>query len=250
MEIERIVIFPDFQGKSSLKGFQRNLIETLGPDNTLIIPILNGSPAEELDRIAKEISNDWCKPIIAEKATSLMEVLMAGYSHVLDSFPETMVVRLDTAEHPINSINRLVYAANALGGMIIGDLEFDDSTLKEESIDRFIHLEIFPELYRQTTDGKLVLSCAHGFQVFPRGTLKPIFEAAQKIIEFAKEKSGEEIKWGLDGAMALGALLADIPVNVEKVSAIEPRNRTGEAIAKQYRNALRICMAGNCLLRR
>lgn len=170
---------------------------------------------------------------------------MTGYSKVADDYPERIIVRLDTAEHPIVAIPDLIRTATETRGMVIGDLRFDEATMRTGSVDEFAHLDLFPELYDQTTGGKLKISCAHGFQVFAPGICGRILPLALQIVEKTREKEGKSVAWGFDGAMALGAIACKdiIPVTVFPVQAEKMRDRSREKVASQFSGALKICLA-------
>lgn len=237
-----VVMFPDYRGEGSLGGFGGRILTVM--PNAIVVPVLNGLPREELRVISSRVSSLLCRPIVAESAEGLLSTLVQGYREVLTQYgEEATVVRLDTAEHPIASIPGLVQKALDTKGMVIGDLVFGPETLRSESIDEFAHLNLFPELYRQATGGRLSISCAHGFQVFAPLVLPVILPTALKIIELVKAKATGKVEWGFDGAMALGAIAAGVPVSVEGVPATTLRDRPGAKVANQFANALQMCLA-------
>ncbi len=239
-----VVMFPDHQGKDALDGeFVTRIKNTL--PKAVIVPILNGLPLAELATIAGKVSGS-CEPVVAADARGLLDTLIAGYVRVLGQYPLATVVRLDTAEHPVTDIPRLIEVAININGMAIGDLEFEPGTLRSDSIDEFAHLDLFPELYRQTTRGKLSISCAHGYQAFAPGVLRAVLTAAQCIVHRVQQELGP-ISWGFDGAMALGAVGIGTPVTVEKVEAQVLRDRPRAKVASQFAGALRMCLAAGQL---
>lgn len=243
-----VVMFPDYRGEAtrhSLDFVER--VKRVVP-NAVLVPVLNGLSKHNLDKIAVDAAATGFQPVVAAEADGLLDTLVAGYTSVVRSYGGATVVRLDVAEHPPEAMPNLVQEAEARKVMVIGDLAFGPSTFRKGSVDEFAHLDLFPELYRQFTGGRLIISCAHGYQVFAPGTLPKILERAQKIAACAQEIAGEKIKWGFDGAMALGAVAAKVQVVVKPVAAESLRDRPRQKVSQQFRAALSMCLAARQLL--
>jgi len=127
--------------------------------------------------------------------------------------------------------------------MVIGDLCFDPNTLIEGTPDWFAHLKYFPLLYGQFTEGKLSLSCAHGFNSFAPGVMTKVLHDAILMIGRAEEISGFPIFWGFDAAMVLAAYQLKVSVEIVSVPAQTVRNRDPKKITAQLNDTLMICLA-------
>ena len=241
--MQLVVMFPDHKALGCV-DFVRQITRVV-PD-AIVRPILNGLTDTELDAAAMRSEGD---PIIAHGAQGLRSTLSAGYEAIRwhHSHGTLPIVRLDTAEHPPEVIPDLARAAIECRGMAIGDLTFDEHTLREGSVDAFAHLHLFPDLYRQMTGGQLSLSCAHGFQAFAPGVMDRVFEQAMRIVTWASFDASEPIEWGFDGAMALAAVGLGIPIVVQPVRATVLRDRETAKIAQQFRRALQMCPAARTI---
>lgn len=236
-----VVMFPDFKGE----GVQSKFGGKICTLPFKLIPILNGLPEGEVQDLSEKLE-ELFSPVIS-LGKGLLSTLVDGYRYCLDNFPDHNIVRLDTAEHPVEAISTLLNEIEQGADMVIGDLDFSKgSHLREGSVDEFAHLDLFPILYGQYTNGKLPLSCAHGFQVFAPGKLAPIFEGAKKIVAEVEKEIGH-IEWGFDGAMALSAHMQGLSVKIVKVPAETLRDRPRKKIGEQFDRALRICRAAETL---
>lgn len=238
-----VVIFPDAKGQGVQGSFGGKILNQC-PDMRLV-PILNGLPPEQLKEIAKNASSSgYFEPIIS-LGKGLKSALVDGYSYAVNNYPDSFVVRLDTAEHPVEYIQTLLDKADEAGRiMIIGDLDFSGGDhLREGSIDQFAHLDLFPILYGQYSQGKLPISCAHGFQVFSPGVCEKVLLGALEIVTEVEKELGASAEWGFDGAMALSAYNLGVPVSIVKVSAETRRDRDRKKVADQFDRALRMCRA-------
>ena len=242
-----IVMFPDYKGEGSAGGFIEKILGVV-PD-AIVVPVLNGLTARGMDFISLEAERvEHCETVMAVSAKGLLSTLSMGYDTILDWYgDDVVVVRLDTAEHPVSAIPLLVRKAVEIQGMVIGDLTFGEETLRSESIDEFAHRDSFPELWRQYTGGRLALSGAYGFQVFAPGVLRNVYRFAQDIVREARTMTAEEIEWGFDGAMALSAIGFEPPVVVEGVPAVTLRDRPRAKVAQQFARALLMCRAAESL---
>ena len=232
-----VVMFPDFKGE----GIQSKFGGKICTLPFKLVPILNGLPTGEALELSRKLKGLFYPVISLGKG--LLSTLADGYQYCLDNFPDHVVVRLDTLEHPVEAITTLICEIERGVDMIIGDLDFSaGSHLREGSIDEFAHLDLFPVLYGQYTNGSLPLSCAHGFQVFAPGKLAQTFEGAKKIVAEAEKEVGH-IEWGFDGAMALSANKQGLNVKIVKVPAETLRDRPRKKIGEQFDRALRMCRA-------
>lgn len=246
----QVVMYPDYQGQGG-KGFIRKVREYAGQE-AIIVPILNGLPESTLEGMITDLIQDTTihpvAPVVC-RATGLRAALTTGYNHILYVLPfpyqDLCVVRLDTAEHDPSYIPFLAAESRAIRGMVIGDLDFSSGGhLESGTPDEFTHLLAFPELYWVFTEGKLPLSCAHGYQAFgSRAVLQLVFAVALTIVARVDEETGQQVTWGFDGAMALAATIVDVPVKIHPVPASTDRNRPWEKVRLQLRFALLMCRA-------
>jgi hypothetical protein len=241
--VTTLILFPDYasEGRRKQQAFVTLLRRTC-PD-AVIFPILNGAPAPKLKAAAGKLTD--CQPIIAAGARGLLDTLLIGYQTVLRDYNggQACVVRLDPSEHQPSAIPSLIEAAKRARGMAIGDLRFGSATLRPGSIDEFAQLDLFPALYRFATGGVLPLSGAHGFQVFAPDVLAQVLTSAQKIVALAGRRSQQPVLWGFDGAMALGAVGAGVPVVIRPVEAQVLRDRSRQKVAVQFEQAMQLCAA-------
>ncbi|MFA6422657.1 MAG: hypothetical protein WCV92_04635 [Candidatus Buchananbacteria bacterium] len=250
-----VAMFPSFKGdRATTPDFLTEIKGALPGHDTEVVPILNGFQTEEgacdAERLATELG---FQPIVTSPRfdclSGLAAALRQGYEYASRNDAE-VVVRLDTAEHPVNQIAGLVQAAIEIQGLAIGDLDFTGcpDLLDPESPEGFAHDHAFKELYRQTTKRQLCLSCAHGFQVIWRPSISKMLTEVDEIfnqvaLDLMATVQTEEIGWGFDGAWALSALAAKVPTTVVQVPAINKRDRPSAKVGKQLANALRVCRA-------
>lgn len=237
------VVFPDYKALG-IDEFSRRILEVV-PD-AIVVPVLNGAPEWELQNAANRIKEaSQVFPVVEYNGKGLASTLGHGYRSIsyYTLTRDRCVVRLDTVEHPVEEIPRLAQAAMECSGMAIGDLTFDEHTLRTDSIDEFAHRDLFPALFREMTSGRLALSCAHGFQAFAPGRLSKVFHAASIIRRRVELQAGQPLEWGFDAAMALAAVGLDVPVVVCPVQATTVRDRPREKIAVQFQRALQMCLA-------
>lgn len=238
-----VVMYPDYKALG-IVDFTRRIKEVV-PD-AIVVPVVNGLSESEFADAERTwwadcVSDDVL--VCAREAQGLLSTLQAGYSAIAQTYRDTPIVRLDTAEHPIEEIPRLARAAMDCGGMAIGDLAFDEHTLRKGSVDEFAHRDLFPTLFRETTSGRLAISCAHDFQAFAPGRLAGVFHGASLIRRRVELKKVHPIEWGFDAAMALAAVGLDVPVTVCPVQATTLRDRPRAKIAVQFSRALQMCLA-------
>ncbi len=145
MEGNFVVMFPDAEGRGLGEDFHEQIRLAMLP-RPVVVPIINGTNDKEMDAIADKFRNEWCHPVVASATTGLKDVLVLGYQHVLQEYPDSVVIRLDASEHPIRDISRLAKIAMDTNGMVIGDLDFFNGFLRKGSGDELAHRYIFPEL--------------------------------------------------------------------------------------------------------
>lgn len=248
------VLFPTSKGRAVTEAAKPTSfvarVRTSVPD-AVLMPILNNAEQALLEEAAGQAQDLGMDPIVSASPQGLLGALREGYDHALRrASPDDIFVRMDTAEHPPESIPRLIKAVEQVKfGVVIGDLDFSNGKLVAGSLDEWVHLQVFPELYGQATRSKLPLSCAHGFQVFnSRATLERTFYRALSIIGEVERELRDHISWGFDGAMAIAASQITT-VRVEKIPAETLRNREPEKIMSQLAAAMRIVRAAERLSR-
>ncbi|MEK9184078.1 MAG: hypothetical protein AAB890_03340, partial [Patescibacteria group bacterium] len=209
-----VVMFPDLKGQGVQSSFGGKILHF--QPQAKLIPVLNGLSAGEAQKLSKKLEGLFFP--VTSFGRGLLSTLVDGYQYCLNNFPDHVIVRLDTAEHPVEAIPALLREIERGADMVIGDLDFSKGCfqyLRENSIDEFAHLDLFPALYGQFTRGKLPLSCAHGFQVFAPGKLASIFEEAKNVVAEVEKEVGH-VEWGFDGAMALSAYHLGMNVEIVK----------------------------------
>jgi len=234
-------MFPSYRGNGVVQA-SKQLIEL--SNDFFIVPILNGLDKNELEKIAQAALPIFDPIIVDSSKRGVVDALIGGYKYILGKYPDLPIIRMDVDEHPLNwALKILEHVINAENSMIIGDLSFQSGMITDP-VDEFIHLQLFPELYRAFSHGKLPLSCAHGFQAFCNGSsCEVILRGAMDIISRAEQDLGAKVKWGLDGAMALTAVAIGSSVKIILVPAIVERKRTKEKAMEQFRNHLVITKA-------
>jgi hypothetical protein len=239
------IIFPDFEAEMITEHLPPGVFSdfiTVVHENyptAIIIPVLNGLAGKNLTEARKQAKNLGLTPALSKKK-GLLSALVTGYETAFE-VTSGPIIRMDTAEHPPEKILDLVQISLAKKAMIIGDLDFSDGGLVSGTADEILHLDAFPKLYSKTTGGKLSISAAHGFQIFPDAkTCKKIFINARKVVQAVAKDIGP-ISWGFDGAMALGAIASGIPVRVVKIPASTIRHRPPQKVADQYLAAKTLC---------
>ena len=243
-EREVVVMLPDFKGEWVMLVECEPVLSRRFEDFH-VVPVLNGSPADDLERVAEIAQGLGFEPLVTD-AQGLVASLIDGYAHVMEQYPGIDVVRMDTKEHPPIFIPELLAAARRVEGMAVGDLDFSSGHLTPDSPDEFVHLWTLPELTRQFSGGAFELSCAHGYQAFFGPALPPIFAGGHRIVLEAEREMREldldkpTIRWGFDVSMPLSAAFAGLDVEVVKVPATEPRNRSNQKIADQVSNITRL----------
>ena len=239
-------MFPDFKGTESKSPDTSNFIQRLkaAVPNATLVTILNGPNTDELWDIAAHCIDHGLVPVISTDPRGLLGAFVTGYEFLGGKYPDSPIVRLDTAEHPPEFIPELLQELEQYE-MVIGDLDFAAGNhLIHNSVDEFAHRDLFPMLFSLFTHGKLKLSCAHGFQAFRSGWGAAfILKAALRIVGSVEHSEDEVLTWGLDGAMALGAIARAYKTVVHPVPSESVRNRETRKVAHQTDNALRMLIA-------
>lgn len=243
MSDELVIMFPDLGGEGSLGTFGHQLVERYGESEAVhLVPVINGvSDADDRNRIVTGISPLF-EPAITTAGEGLVSALVAGYQHVLANYPDAAIVRLDTDEHPIALVPTLVQWAHECHGMAIGNLRVTPELLISGSADALFHAAC-PVLYGTASHRALPLSGVHGFQAFAPGACADVLEAALLMVERANRDGGPPLQWGLDGAMAMGAVAIGTPVYIANILATQPRQRPAEKVADQLNDFIRTVLA-------
>lgn len=209
-------------------------------------------PEAEIVAVVNGASETWMQPqvyddndvIVIRSKPGLLTALQFGYKYVAKNYPDLPVVRLDTAEHPLEHIPAMLQELRRAPDvkMIIGDLSFEiGRTLAAGTMDATAHLVVVPEIYRAASGGALPISGAHGFQAFATGADCALALAiADLIVDDVSERLGKTIGWGFDGAMALGALYAQLNPRILPVPAEQMRDRSTVKIMAQIEGAMQI----------
>lgn len=243
MRDKMVIMFPDYRAEGSLGEFGQTLLEKYGADGSVVlIPVINGFDDKEQQAQAVGKLSQLLRPIIVDGNPGQLHALRHGYEAVKEGYPLSTVVRMDTNEHPIEMIPVLAHEARACGGMAIANLKFGPGLVTPGSPEE-LFLAACPVLYGKATTNLLPLSGAHGFQAFAPDMLADIYEAAEEIVDRAHTESGPRLRWGLCGAMAMGAVGIDVPVKLIDLEAAKSRNRPAEKIAAQLIDFTRTVIA-------
>ncbi|MBP6879338.1 MAG: hypothetical protein KBF62_03145 [Candidatus Pacebacteria bacterium] len=249
-----IVIYPDRFAKHSLGDFGRNLLdysktkENIEHDFTFM-PIVNGGTLSEMESVVNLLSPAF-HPIISE-SKGLTQVLLDGYRKLVSLHADhgamhdtSMIVRMDTNEHPIDLITTLVELSG--GNLVIYGRKLD----KENASAEEIHANNFlwPKIYEAFTNERLRLSNTHGFQAFNMDTLENILPVAEKIISETEEMIGEKLSWGMDAIMALAAVSQRLYSGQFIYHTKEVRNRPKEKIEEQFINHVNLLITARKIL--
>ena len=153
MSDELVIMFPDLRGEGSLGAFGRELQQRYAEDEGVrLVPIINGVNPEELKWISAGL-HPKLTPAPVSGGPGLHHALIAGYQHVIASYPNAAIVKMDTNEHPVELVPALVERACACGGMAIGNLTFAPAAVAGSPDELF--LAVCPTLYATATKGKL-----------------------------------------------------------------------------------------------
>ncbi|MDD3774126.1 MAG: hypothetical protein PHW50_02510 [Patescibacteria group bacterium] len=240
MNANCIIVFPDYLGKACGGDFAKSLLKMY--PGIEVVAMVNGGTKYEMQEAAQTALPGIIPFITLSKG--VVASLLKSYEHIIANYPDDQsVVRLDTAEHPIEYVAALAAKAEEIGGMTIGDLDFAAGGLVPGSLDEAIHLIVFPEMYNYFSGGHFSISCAHGFQAYGGKVFETIVNGAWKIVQEAERKLGTFPQWGLDGAMALSAAMQNIPVEVIPVPAMSKRNRPTPKVFQQWEANYNICLA-------
>ena len=233
------VMIPDYQGKATMAAATHassiiaNILGTY--PRLMVVPVLNGDDQGKLLDVAKTTRSSRMLPIVGDYVErKLVGALMSGYARLANNCAaDDVVVRLDTAEHNVAHIGELAWQAEKHGA-VVGDLDFSvGGHLVEGTYDWFIHTDVFPELYGAMTEGKLRLSCAHGYQAYRAGVLKEILPMAKLLVERVEKNLNTTLTWGMDGIMAITAVSAFGTIHRMLIPAESDRNRSADKINAQ-----------------
>lgn len=237
-----VFIFPCYvaQGGSALEAVSvaraKEIAWTFG-DRIIPIPLVNGPG--DLKTAASKVAAGLYPLVVSREETQgrgLVGVLISGYRHVLENYPDRTVVRADP-DHSLAQVKIVYAAARSRGKMIVGDRDYKERTDLMSPYDYEVHTKLFPKLYGEATDGAVKLSCAHGLQAFgPQVSMQKMLDLAMYVIYRVEQSIGGPMKWGFDGLMALAAWRLGVSVEVIKFPAVEPRFRKDEKAQEQLEN--------------
>lgn len=238
------IVTPDYLGKATKESTDTNSfiskVHALYPDAT-VMPVINGMDSAEMHALADAAATDWLQPLVCtDNKRGMVGACLLAYDTILAEDPEPTIVKLDTGEHDPAYIGAVVAAAER-AGVAVGDLTFTDETLVPGTYDYWIHREVFPTLYGQFSDGRLRLTCAHGFQAYVR-PVGMIVDMAKKIMHEVERELGNPVGWGLDGAMAIAGI-AHTEVEIVPVPAQSKRDRKIDKINDQLGNHMQMLVA-------
>ena len=249
-----IVIYPDRFAKHSLGDFGRNLIdysktkENIEHDFTFM-PIVNGGTLSEMESVVNLLSPAF-HPIISE-SKGLTQVLLDGYRKLVSLHADhgaihdtSMIVRMDTNEHPIELITALVELSRGNLAIYGRKLDGENASVEEINANNFL----WPKTYEAFTNERLSLSNTHGFQAFDVKTLENILPVVEKIIFETEAIIGEKLSWGMDAIMALAAVSQRLYSGQFFYYINEMRSRPKEKIDEQFRNHINLLIVARKIL--
>jgi hypothetical protein len=224
-----VVLYPDFLGDGLACG---GFADRLRAEHDLVVALVNGP-----DPGALRPSSRSDVTVVVSPVSGLAPSLRHGYRAAASL--GDVVVRIDTAENPTERIKELAAAAVVHGGAI-GDLCFGDGTLRPGSADEHSQLDVFPEMFRRFTDGRLALTGTHGFQAWRSDVLADVVPVAEELWDAAASLG--PMRWAFDAAMALAADLVGNTPTVIQYPAFELRDRDRTKIAEQHDAVLRVLL--------
>lgn len=239
-----IVMYPDRMGKKSLGVFGKELLQLAeqNPETEFsFMPIINHGSEETtqpLHEIKKEVTGKGFKNAFTyEGRSGLSGILLRGYD-IFDfelgfKDPETIIVRMDTNEHPVSKIIEIATLAQNESCLSIFERELNEKNASPEEI--LANNQTFPCLYKAMTNGKVCLSNTHGFQAMSVGTLKKIWPHVRNLIPLNNS-------WGIDAVMALSASVAGVKIMQKSYYLEEKRDRGVEKIEEQLRSHVELLM--------
>lgn len=216
------VLYPDFAGEGTVAGFAERISE-LYPTAQVVAVVNGGNPPELPSRERFTV--------LRSERDGVVGALTVGYQYCMERDDLDVVVRLDTAEHPLEQIQEVADRA-AAGGGCIGDLDCR-SVQVVGSVDEYAQSDVVPALFAAATGGGLVLGGAHGMQGWRGDKLEVVFGEAASIHAAAAERFDGPLRWGFDAAMALAGLEHCEPLEVRRIDAEGPRNRQRSKVTAQ-----------------
>lgn len=225
-----VILYPDFCGHDLAPG---KFADEILPYYKNVVALVNGPQPAPVSR------NDIT--IVQSPVLGLAPSLRYGY-RAAAALGE-VVVRIDTAENPVEEIVALAKIASTHGAAVC-DLLFDPTSLREGSADEHSQLDVFPTMFRLFTQDKLSLSGTHGFQAWRSDVLQEVLPVAEELWDRASGPNNA-MAWGFDAAMVLAAdLVGRTPVVITR-PAIALRDRPRLKIAKQHEAVLRVLIEYN-----
>jgi hypothetical protein len=223
-------LYPDYLGENLQPG---GFADRLLVDYKNVVALVNGPHPEKLHPVHRDDVT-----VVVSPASGLAPSLRYGYRAASEL--GDVVVRIDTAENPTKRIFELAALAAEHGGAI-GDLYFDENTLRSGSADEHSQLDVFPTMFRLFTQGRLQLTGAHGFQAWSSKTLAEVLPVAEELWDRASD--GTSMRWAFDAAMALAADVVGSTPAVCGYPAFEVRDRDRFKIAEQHDAVLRVLLS-------
>ena len=234
-----IVMYPDRMGKHSLGDFGENLLNFTKnfPEITFQpTPIINGGEVTELRSIYEKVRKiGFDGATTYESEGGLSSILYRGYDWIefCEQNPDTIIVRMDTNEHPVSKIIEIATLAQNELCLSIFERELNEKNASPEEI--LANNQTFPCLYKAMTNGKVCLSNTHGFQAMSVGTLKKIWPHVRNLIPLNNS-------WGMDAVMALSASVVGVKIIQKSYYLEEKRQRGVEKIEEQLRSHVELLM--------
>lgn len=238
-----IITFPDHYGdevRAAATQVGKSFIGSLASANpeAMIVPMINGLTGEEIGKLPPLPKLGAWVHLRVSGGDSALRVMYDMYNSFWQcGYRDLPLVRMDNAEHPVADIATLLerLAKNPDASVAIGDIGVIGKNLIEGSFDWQAHRLVFPELFAMATSGKVRVSCGYGFFAFRSvDTMLSIFEIAKRIVASANATAVPSLRWGMDAAMVLGAVVLDRKIDVLPLVP-EPgiRNRHDDVVQAQ-----------------
>ncbi len=223
------VVIPDYMGNgiTHANGHTQQFmpaIEKLCFDNSWRLAIITNGPKPEAIRDTVEqgrqrllkagfLDKQLYVPSPMTNETGVVGAAKAGYDYFLASTDDSIVVKMDHAEHPAAPwVPRMVnMVRNGGWDTVFGDLHFDGNNFKQGAKDKEAN-DVLAGICR-SIGFRFTLTNAHGFQAYKRSALETVLPVAKQIHDQAGtilSYLNTPNRWGFDMAMILAAQLEGI----------------------------------------
>ena len=219
-----VVIFPDYQGRSSLTGDFARALRNAVPGVTVVAAINGVDVGPFVDSTTEYV---YCR-------SNFNSAVLTGLTRAAELGER--VARVDTNEHDI----RLLATAFSLlndADIVILDMVYDSSTLRPESVEYYHTNFVIPSIVSFATNHRFSLSGCHGFMSFRRTALERILPIVEEVLKIANDTElhaqRPPIRWSADSLLPIIADRLGLRVKVVRQPATVLRENSSEKCARQ-----------------